>query len=67
MMQYSVKPRTRKYVKGNGFLSFARISSNKYREQLLDTGLDASEIASKKVAHKAAEATDEFIGIKTVD
>ena len=36
MMQYSIEPRTRKYVKGYGILSFTR----KYRKQLLDTGLD---------------------------
>ena len=30
MTQYSIKPRTRKYVKGYGFLSFAR----KYKKQL---------------------------------
>ena len=30
MMQYSIKPRTRKNVKGYGFLSFAR----KYKKQL---------------------------------
>ena len=37
MMQYSIEPRTRKYVKGYGFLSFA----TKYKKQLLDKGLDA--------------------------
>ena len=51
MWHYSIEPRTRKHVKGYGFLSFAR----KYGKQLLDT-------ASKKVIHKAAEATDEFLG-----
>ena len=34
MMWYSIKPRTRKYVKGYGFLSFAR----KYKKQLMDKG-----------------------------
>ena len=34
----------------------------KYRKQLLDTGLDALKTASKKVVHKEAEATGEFIG-----
>ena len=36
--QYSVEPRTRIYVKGYGFLSFARNFSNKYSKQLLNTG-----------------------------
>ena len=47
MRRYSIEPRTRKYVKGYGFLSFAR----KFKKQLLDKGLDAS----KKVVHKAGE------------
>ena len=45
MARYSIELRTRKYVKGYGFLSFAR----KFIKQLLDTGLDAL----KRVAHKA--------------
>ena len=36
MTRYSIEPRTRKYVKRYGFLSFARNLSNKYGEQLLD-------------------------------
>ena len=55
MTQYFTEPRTRKYVKGYGFLSFAR----KYEKQLLDIGLDAS----KKVVHKAGE----FLGNKIAD
>ena len=53
--------RTRKHVKGYGFLSFVRNLANKYGRQLLDTatkaGLDALKTASKKVIQKAAEAT----------
>ena len=30
MTRYSIEPRTRKYVKGHGFLSFTRNLSNKY-------------------------------------
>ena len=47
MMRYSLEPRTRKHVKGYGFLSFAR----KYKKQLLDTELDALKTVSKKVVH----------------
>ena len=46
-MRYSIEPRTRKYVKGYWFLSFAR----KYKKQLMDKGLDAS----KKVVYKAGK------------
>ena len=59
MRQYSIKSRTRKYVKEYEFLSFAR----KYKKQLLDTGLDSLKTASKKVLHK----TGEFLGNKVVD
>ena len=55
MTRCSIEPRTIKYVKWCGFLSFARNSSNKYRKQLLDIGLDSLKIASKKVVHKAGE------------
>ena len=40
MTRYSIEPRTRKYVNRYGFLSFSKKISNKYRKQLLDTGLD---------------------------
>ena len=39
MSRYSIEPKTRKYVKEYGFLSFAR----KYKKQILDKGLDASK------------------------
>ena len=52
MTQYSVEPRTRKYVKG--FLSFVR----KRRKQLLNTGIDFF----KKVLHE----TDEYLWNKIV-
>ena len=55
MRRYSIEARTRKYLKGYGYLSFAR----KYKKPLLNTGLDAS----KKVVHKAGE----FIGNKVAD
>ena len=46
MTRYSIEPKTREYVKGYGFLSFARKFSNKYKKQLLDTGLDTLKTAS---------------------
>ena len=59
MRQYSIEPRTRKYVKGYGFLSFVR----KYKKQLLDKGLDPLKTACKTAAHK----TGEFLGNRIVD
>ena len=70
-MRYSTEPRFRKYVKGNGFLSFARKYGNKYGKKLLDTtnkiGIDAAKLASKRVVHKTAEATGDLIGNKIAD
>ena len=36
-MRYSLEPRNRIYVKGYGFMSFARSMSNKYGKKLVDT------------------------------
>ena len=36
-MRYSLEPRDRIYVKGYGFMSFARSMSNKYGKKLVDT------------------------------
>ena len=51
-MRYSTEPRFRKYVKGCGFLSFAKKFVNKYGKKLMDsatkTGIDAANSASKR-------------------
>ena len=69
--RFSVKPRTRKHVKGRGFLPFVRNLFNKYGNWLLDTSakieLDALKTVPKRVAHKTAEATGEFTGNKIAD
>ena len=67
MTKYSIKRRTRKYVKRYGFLSFAITFSNKYKKGLLDTELDALKTSPKKIVHKAAEATSEFIAHNVAD
>ena len=59
LRRYFTEPRTRKYVKEYGLLSFAR----KYKKQLLDIGADSLKTASKKVVHK----TGEFLGKKTAE
>ena len=66
-MRYSTEPRIRKYVKGYGFLSFARKCGDKYGKKLIDTatktGIDAAKTASKRVV----EATEALIGNKIAD
>ena len=51
MLRHFIQPRTRKYVKGYGFLSFV----TKYKQQLLDKGLDFLKTSSKKLVNKADE------------
>ena len=70
-MRYSTEPRFRKYVKGYGFLSFARKFGNKYGKKLMDTatktGIDAAKTASKRVVQKTGEATGDLIEKKIAD
>ena len=65
-MRYSIEPRDRVYVKGYGFLSFAKNMSNKYGKKLVDTakksGTDAIKSASKRAIQKTAEVTGDLIG-----
>ena len=70
-MRYSTESRFRKYVKGYGFLSFARGFVNKYGKNLMDTatktGIDAAKTASKRVVQQTTEATEDLIGNKIAD
>ena len=70
-MRYPTESRFRKYVKGYGFLSFARKCGEKYGKKLMDTatktGIDAAKTASKRVVQKTAEATGDLIGNKIAD
>ena len=74
-MRYSIEPRDRIYVKGYGFLSFAKNMgkslSNKYGQKLLDIAkkstADAIKTASKRAIQKTAEATGDLIGSKIAD
>ena len=70
-MRYSIEPRDRVYVKGYGFMSFARSMSNKYGKELTDTAkksaTDAIKTASKRAIQKTAEATGDLVGNKIED
>ena len=83
MTHSSVQLRDQIFVKGYGFLSFARnmsknvgknISedlSSKYSQKLLDhakqSAADTFETGSKRAIQKTAEATDDLIGNKIAD
>ena len=74
-MLYSIGPRERRYLKGYGFLSFAknidRNLSNKYGQKLVNTAkksaTDALKIASKRAIQKTAEASGDLVGNFTAD
>ena len=74
-MRYSIEPRDRIYVKGYGFLSFAKNMgkglSNKYSQKIIDAAkkstIDAIKTASKRAIQKTAEATADLIGNKIAD
>ena len=71
-MKYSIEPRDRIYVKGYGFLSFAKNMgkslSDKYGQKLLDSAkkssTDAIKTASKRAIQKTAEKTSDLIANK---
>ena len=70
-MRHSLEPRDRVYVKGYGFMSFARSMSNKYGKKLVDTAkksaTDAIKTAPKREIQKTAEATGDLVGNKISD
>ena len=70
-MRYSIEPRERRYVKGYGFMSFARNFSDKYSKSLMDKGIDISKkfakSAGRKIIKETAKATGDLIGNKIAD
>ena len=51
-MRYSIEPRERRFVKGYGFMSFARNFSDKYNKSLMDKGIDVSKKYPKTAGKK---------------
>ena len=66
-MRYSIEPRERRYVKGYGFLSFARNFSDKYSKSLMDLSKTFAKTAGKKIPKETAKATGDLIGNKIAD
>ena len=70
-MRYSTEPKSRKYVKRCGVLSFAKKFGDKYGKNLMDTAtkteIDAVKTASKRLVQKPAEVTGDLIGNKVAD
>ena len=51
-MRYSLERRYRKYVQGQGFMSFAKNIGNKYGRKLFDKSMDVSKKYGKKYGNK---------------
>ena len=51
-MRYSLEPRYRRYVQGQGFMSFARNIGNKYGKKIFDKSLDVGKSMKKKYGKK---------------
>ena len=70
-MTYSTEPKYNKYVKGYGFLSFARRFGDTYGKKLMDTAtkteIDEAKTVSKRVVQKTAEATGDLVGNEIAD
>ena len=74
-MKHLIGPRDRIYIKGYGFLFFAKnigkSLTNKYSQKRLDSAkkstADGIETASKRAIQKTAETTGDLIGNKIAD
>ena len=62
-MGFSIEPRERRFVKGYGFMSFARNFSDKYSKSLMDKGIDVSKTFAKTAGKKIGN----LIGNKIAD
>ena len=66
-MRYSIEPRERRYVKGHGFLSFARNFNDKYGKSLRNASKTFAKTAGKEILKETAKATENLIGNKIAD
>ena len=51
-MRYSLEPHYRRYVQGQGFMSFARSIGNKYGRKIFDKIIDVRKSMKKKMVKK---------------
>ena len=54
-MRYSIEPKERRYVKGYGFLSFARNFGNKYGKKLMNTAIKTGTNFNSKYGKKITD------------
>ena len=51
-MRYSLETHYRRYVQGQGFMSFARNIGNKYGKKIFDKSLDVGKSMKKNMVKK---------------
>ena len=51
-MRYSLEPRYRRYVQGQGFMSFARNIGNKHGKKIFDKSIDVGKSMRKNTVKK---------------
>ena len=51
-MSYSLEPRYRRYVQGQGFMSFAKNIRNKYVKKIFDKSIDVGKSMKKNTVKK---------------
>ena len=66
-MRYSIEPRERRYVKGYGFMSFARNFNDKYGKSLRNANKTFAKTAGKEILKETAKATGDLTGNKIAD
>ena len=59
-MRYLLEPSYRKYVQGQGFMSFAKNIGNKYGRKIFDKSIDVSNKYGKKILEKSMDASKDF-------
>ena len=66
-MRYSLEPSYRKYVQGQGFMSFAKNIGNKYGRKIFDKNIDVGKNRSneygRKILDKSMDAGKDFAKI----
>ena len=62
-MRYSLEPHYRRYVQGQGFMSFARNIGNKYGKKIFDVGKSMKEKYGKKILDNSLSASKDFAKI----
>ena len=58
-MRYSLEPRYRRYVQGQGFMSFARNIGNKYGKKIIDKSIDVGKSMKKNMVKKILDKSND--------